>query len=239
MAHKRAFSKTIIETDAFQDMSQTAQLLYFYLNLNADDDGFVGNPKRIMRSGGFAEDDFKVLLAKRFLLRFENGVVVIKHWLIHNTIRHDRYCETTYLKEKETLKIKENKAYTEDWQPNGNQLATQDKIREDKIKEDNKLDFSLFWTAYGKKKDKPTCESKWGKLSLDEQTAVLDYIPKYLATIKDKQYQKYPATFLNNRSWENDIDEKEIDTSGWSDMKIIEQFGVAGLKKYRGNDFKI
>jgi len=128
MAHKRFFSKTIIETDAFQDMSQTAQLLYFYLNMNADDDGFVANPKRIMRSGGFAEDDFKVLLAKRFLLTFESGVVVIKHWLIHNTIRKDRYTETPYLKEKETLKICSNKAYTEKWQPNGNQLATQKRI---------------------------------------------------------------------------------------------------------------
>lgn len=136
MAHKRAFSKTIIETDAFQDMSQTAQLLYFYLNMQADDDGFVSNPKRIMRSGGFEDDDFKILLGKRFLLAFESGVVVIKHWLIHNTIRKDRYTETSYLKEKEMLQIKENKAYTEQWQPFGNQLETQDKRREDKRRED-------------------------------------------------------------------------------------------------------
>jgi len=136
MAHKRAFSKTIIETDAFQDMSQTAQLLYFYLNMNADDDGFVGNPKRIMRAGGFGEDDFRALLSKRFLLFFESGVVVIKHWLIHNTIRKDRYYETPYLKEKKMLQIKENNAYTDHWQPNGNQLATQKKIKEYKIKKD-------------------------------------------------------------------------------------------------------
>jgi hypothetical protein len=136
MAHKRAFSKTVIDTDAFQDMPQTAQLLYFYLNMSADDDGFVSNPKRIMRAGGFGEDDLKILLAKRFLLSFESGVVVIKHWLIHNTLRKDRYQETTYLQEKQMLQIKENKAYTEMWQPNGNQLATQDKIKEDKIKED-------------------------------------------------------------------------------------------------------
>lgn len=139
MAHKRAFSKTIIDTDAFQDMSQTAQLLYFYLNMQADDDGFVGNPKRIMRAGGFADDDFKVLLAKRFLIAFESGVVVIKHWLIHNTIRKDRYTETSYLKEKNTLQIKENKSYTDHWQPNGNHGVTQDKIREDKIRENNML----------------------------------------------------------------------------------------------------
>jgi hypothetical protein len=144
MAHKRAFSKTIIDTDAFQDMSQTAQLLYFYLNMSADDDGFVSNPKRIMRAGGFAEDDFKILLAKRFLLSFESGVVVIKHWLIHNTIRIDRYTETSYLEEKRMLKIGGNKAYTEKWQPNGNQLATQDKIREDKTREDKIKEDKIF-----------------------------------------------------------------------------------------------
>jgi len=141
MAHKRVFSKTIIDTDAFQDMSQTAQLLYFYFNMNADDDGFVSNPKRIMRGGGFNDNDLDVLLLKRFLLKFESGVVVIKHWLIHNTIRKDRYCPTTYIKEKNILQISENKAYTDNWQPNGNQLATQYKIREDKIIED-KIDIN-------------------------------------------------------------------------------------------------
>lgn len=153
MAHKRAFSKTIVETDAFQDMSQTAQLLYFYLNIQADDDGFVSNPKRIMRTGGFGDDDFKILLAKRFLLIFESGVVVIKHWLIHNTIRKDRYTETSYLKEKEMLQIKENNAYTDHWQPNGNQMATQDKIREDKIREENKLAITSVSSALNYKPD--------------------------------------------------------------------------------------
>ena len=216
MAHKRAFSKTIIETDAFQDMSQTAQLLYFYLNMQADDDGFVGNPKRIMRAGGFAEDDFKVLLAKRFLLVFENGVVVIKHWLIHNTIRMDRYNETTYIKEKNMLHTKENKAYTEHWQPSGNQMATQDKIKEDKIKED-KILFSEFWDLYDKKIGRPKSEKKWDSLSLEEQKKVLSYLPRYKAATPDKKFRKNPETFFNNKSWEDElVGEKEIAPTHWA-----------------------
>lgn len=123
---------------------------------------------------------------------------------------------------------------------NSSSKTKQRKVKESKGKEiENTLNFSIFWEAYQNKKDRPKCEAKWARLSLAEQTAILEHIPKYLATIKDKKYQKHPATFLNNRSWENEIDEKEIDTTGWSDMKIIEQFGVAGLKKYRGDDFKL
>lgn len=111
---------SIVDTDAFLDMPQTSQLLYMHLSMRADDDGFVGNPKKIMRMIQVGEDDMKILVAKRFVLGFESGVVVIKHWLIHNTIRKDRYTPTAYQKELKTLKLNENKAYTE----SGNQLAT-------------------------------------------------------------------------------------------------------------------
>jgi hypothetical protein len=130
--------------------------------------------------------------------------------------------------------------------------------REFKTKQRAKIDFDIFWQAYGKKYDKPKCKTKWDRLKLTEQHAVLEYIPKYLSTIKDKQFQKYPATFLNNRSWENEIDDKPkyepnllkhndagmkifdpMNIASWSDMMIIEKLGVAGLKKYRGDDFKI
>ena len=80
--------------------------------MHADDDGFV-QPKIIMRSIGSNEDDLKVLLTKRFLLHFESGVVVIKHWLIHNLIQKDRYHPTRFQDEKKALYIKENKAYTD------------------------------------------------------------------------------------------------------------------------------
>src|ERR1035437_4275679 len=113
MANKRMFSKQITNADAFLDMPVSSQLLYFHLNMEADDDGFVSNPKRVMRTIGAGEDDLKVLLTKRFLLSFENGVVVIKHWLLHNAIRKDTYKETQYLDEKKRLKLKDNNVYTE------------------------------------------------------------------------------------------------------------------------------
>lgn len=113
MANKRMFSKQITTSDAFVEMPVSSQLLYFHLNMEADDDGFVSNPKRIMRMLNVNEDDLKILLAKRFLLAFESGVVVIKHWLLHNAVRKDMYKETQYRDEKKTLQIKENGAYTE------------------------------------------------------------------------------------------------------------------------------
>lgn len=106
------FSPAIVESDAFLDMPVSSQALYFHLGMHADDDGFV-NPKRIMREVGVAEDDLKVLVAKRFVLPFENGVVVIKHWRINNLIRKDWYKETMYLEEKKQLAVKENGSYTE------------------------------------------------------------------------------------------------------------------------------
>jgi hypothetical protein len=94
------FSPQIVDSDAFMDMPQSSQLLYFHLAMRADDDGFVGNPKKILRMIGGNEDALKVLIAKRFILTFQSGVVVIKHWRIHNLIRADRYHETQYLEEK-------------------------------------------------------------------------------------------------------------------------------------------
>jgi len=107
------FSMKIADSDAFLDMPQSSQLLYFHLGMRADDDGFVSNPKRIMRMIGSQDDDFKVLLTKRFILPFENGVCVIKHWKLNNYIQKDRYTSTVYLEEKKQLRIKENGAYTE------------------------------------------------------------------------------------------------------------------------------
>lgn len=123
MPEKRMFTKKITESDAFLDMPLSTQCLYFHLNMNADDDGFVNNPRRIMRTIGASEDDLKILIAKAFVLTFESGVIVIKHWRMHNTLRNDRYKPTDYREELALLDLKENKAYT--WQPNGNQLEPQ------------------------------------------------------------------------------------------------------------------
>ena len=93
------FAKTIIDSDAFLDMPQSTQLLYFHLSMRADDDGFINNPKKIQRMIGCSEDDLKILITKKFIITFESGVIVIKHWKIHNYIRNDRYKETTYKEE--------------------------------------------------------------------------------------------------------------------------------------------
>lgn len=106
------FSPDIVQSDAFLDMPVSSQALYFHLGMFADDDGFV-NPKRIMRMVGVGEDDLKVLIGKRFVLPFENGVVVIKHWKINNLVRKDWYKETQYIELKERLTVKPNGAYTE------------------------------------------------------------------------------------------------------------------------------
>lgn len=111
MAERRMFAKTIIDSDAFLDMSVTARLLYYDLSMRADDDGFVNSPKKIMRMVGASEDDLRMLAARKFIIPFENGVVVIKHWRIHNYIRKDRYNETHYSEQKEMLELDENGSY--------------------------------------------------------------------------------------------------------------------------------
>lgn len=111
MAERRMFAKTIIDSDAFIDMPLSAQALYLHLSMRADDDGFVNNPKRIQRMIGAADDDMKLLVAKSFLIPFENGIVVIKHWKVHNYIRSDRKKQTVYSDEMALLEVRENGAY--------------------------------------------------------------------------------------------------------------------------------
>ena len=117
MAERRMFAKTIVTSDAFLDMPATSRSLYMLLCVLADDDGFVNAPRSIMRMSGATDDDLRLLIAKRFILTFESGVVVIKHWKIHNLIQKDRYKETKYLDEKATLALDENNAYTEAIEP--------------------------------------------------------------------------------------------------------------------------
>ena len=112
MANKRMFAMSIVDSDAFLEMPLTTQALYFHLNMRADDDGFIGNPKKIMRIINASDDDMKILIAKRFILVFNDGVIVIKHWRMHNTIQKDRYTPTPYQDELNSLFIKSNKSYS-------------------------------------------------------------------------------------------------------------------------------
>ena len=146
MAERRMFAKSIIDSDFFLDMPQSTQLLYFHLSMRADDDGFINNPKSIMRNVKCNEDDLKLLAAKQFIIPFESGIVVIKHWRIHNYIKSDRYKGTIYQEEKSCLSL-ENNIYaivgTEveperiqdgtkmepDWNHIGGEMDTQDRVR--------------------------------------------------------------------------------------------------------------
>ena len=145
MAEKRMFTQKIIDSDAFLDMPLSTQALYFHLNMRADDDGFINNPKRIQRTIGASEDDLKLLIAKRFVICFENGVIVIKHWRMHNTLRKDRYNPTVYQEQYALLEVKDNNAYTEKqdddtsttWQPSGNHLEPQYRLDKNSIDKDS------------------------------------------------------------------------------------------------------
>ncbi len=114
MAEKRMFTKKITDDDNFISLSSSAQALYFHLNQGADDDGFNNQIAMAMFKAHASEDDLKVLMAKNYIIRFECGVIVIKHWRMHNTLRKDRYQPTNFQEELEMLGIKDNGAYTLD-----------------------------------------------------------------------------------------------------------------------------
>ena len=216
MAERRMFAKTIIDSDAFLDMPLSTQALYFHLGMRADDDGFVNSPKKIQRAVGAAEDDLRILISKNFIIPFESGVVVIKHWNINNYIQNDRYHPTTYVEEKSMLHQKENRAYakldTERIQ-NVSIMDTQNRL--DKTRKDNNIYigeaddskssiddfFETLWKAYPKKKGKgQISKAKKIKLyntGLDKMMRCIDRYKEYIQG-KDEQFVMYGSTFFNS-----------------------------------------
>lgn len=212
MAERRMFAKTIIDSDAFLDMPLSSQALYFHLSMRADDDGFINNPKKIQRMVGSSEDDLKLLIAKRFIIAFESGVIVIKHWKIHNYIQKDRYKPTMYQDEKSMLVDKNNKSYTVETEciHDGYSLETQVRLGKDRLGKDSKEIKDL--TPSKKSKAKPI-RHKYGEyknvLLSDEQMEKLktefpnDYqerierLSEYCES-SGKTYKNYLATI---RSW--------------------------------------
>ena len=143
MAEKRMFAKTIVLSDAFLDMPMSARCLYFTLGMLADDDGFVSSPKGIMRQCGASVDDLNILIAKRYVLTFDSGIIVIKHWRINNYLRQDRYTPTTYVEEKDSLTLDAKGAYIESAEnrpgipvgiPPG--IPREEKSREEEVRKD-------------------------------------------------------------------------------------------------------
>lgn len=219
MAERRMFSKTIIDSDAFLDMPLSSQSLYFHLSMRADDEGFVNNPKKIQRVIGCSEDDLKLLIAKKFILAFDNGVIVIKHWKIHNYIQKDRYKPTVYQEEKQQLHMKENKSYTLDTKciQDVSKMDTQVSIGKDSIGKDNNMSgkpdeqipykkiIDYLNEQAGKKfkvteKWKTLIRARWNEgQTYDDFIKVID--TKTKQWLNDKTMNKYlrPATLFGNK----------------------------------------
>lgn len=141
MAQRRMFSRKITETDRFLEMPLSSQALYFHLNMGADDEGFIDKAKTIQRTIGASDDDMKLLIAKGFLIPFDSGVVVIRHWRIHNYIRSDRFQSTLYQSEKAQLEFDKSKTADlkplENVIPNGYQMDTQVRVSKGSLDEDS------------------------------------------------------------------------------------------------------
>ena len=182
MAQKRMFNKVITNDDNFLEMPCSSQVLYFHLSMNADDDGFVNNWKSIMRITGTKEDDLKVLIAKQYIIPFDSGVIVIRHWRLNNYLQKDRIIPTQYQEELKQLQLNNNNVYNMYTKC----IHSIDKNSIDK----NSIDI------YGEFQNVKLTKEEYHKL---EQANLLPYIEKlssYMAS-KNKKYKSHYATILN------------------------------------------
>ena len=160
MAERRMFAKTIVLSDAFLDMPMSARCLYFTLGMLADDDGFVNAPRSVMRQCGASDDDIKLLISKKFVLLFDSGVIVIKHWRINNYLQKDRIQPTKYIEEKAQLTLDEKGGYHRQEVMYTDTMYTQDSIgkvsiEEDSVDKDSKDNNSSFLEEKQEKEEKP------------------------------------------------------------------------------------
>lgn len=227
MAERRMFAKTIIDSDAFLDMPLSTQALYFHLSMRADDDGFINNAKKIQRLLGCADDDFKILLSKNFVIPFETGVCVIKHWKIHNLIQKDRYKPSVYNEEKDKLSIKNNNVYTMDTEciQDVSKLEPQVRLGEVSLVEPSRVkpsreialvvshDFETFWHTYPKKVGKDAALKSWNKAKpfLDDVLNAL-YWQKESEQWKREngKYIPNPSTYINQGRWKDEAPVEEL-----------------------------
>lgn len=224
------FCLDIVNSDAFLDMPLSAQALYFHLGMRADDDGFIGNPKSIQRLAGASQDDLMLLITKRFLIAFDNGVVVIKHWRMNNYIQKDRKKDTTYTELLNSLEVKENGSYTEKKKMDTfciqavSEMDSQnsiDKISIDKdsIEIDNSCSsvdeasefFEKIWKEYPNKKGKTQVKASHKKaLFKIGYERLVKAIQKYDDGVKDKQYLMYGGRFFTTGYLDYIDEESEV-----------------------------
>ena len=202
MAQKRMFRLDVLETDAFMEMPLTTQALYFWLGLKADDDGFIGNPNMVTRNVGASSDDLKLLIAKGFLIQFADGVVVVKHWRMHNTLSANRYKETKYLEDKSILKIKDNKAYSLN---SGNPIDDSHQIamgsrqtEKDEQKTSNRRTIDEQKT---KKDEQKTNSDKDKDIDKDLDKDKDTYIPPFIPPIQGEESENEPQIVKPKRKY--------------------------------------
>ena len=216
MAERRMFAKTIIDSDAFLDLPERARLLYYDLSMRADDDGFVNAPKKIARMIGAGEADLDILVERKFIIRFDSGVVAIKHWLINNFIRKDTYRETMYKEEKDTLELDENSAYrqirdesvTTDGNKDRNPVtAFQNEDRNPVTTDGNKdrnpvTGFRALASTQDSIGKDSIGKDRLGKDSLGEDKARARFVPPTLEEVKaycqERQNNVNPEKFINH-----------------------------------------
>ena len=219
MANRRMFSLSVVDTDLFLDMPQSSQNLYFHLGMRADDDGFVSNTKKIMKMIGATDDDIKLLIAKQYIIPFDSGIIVIKHWRMNNYLRNDRYKETNYKEEKQQIIVDDNLVYQMD--TNGIHRLGKDSIGKDIEKEIYK---EKDKKTYGEFKNVLLTDEEYHKL---EESNLLPYIEKlssYIAS-KGKKYKSHYATILN---W-NRTDKK--DDYGSKKVNVVPEWLGKDIKK--------
>lgn len=198
MAERRMFAKSIVMSDAFLDMPLSARCLYFTLGMFADDDGFVNSPKGIMRQCGASQDDMNILIAKQFVILFDTGVIVIKHWRIHNYIQNDRYKETVCMEEKSLLSITKEKAYSLDLNSmdieciqNGYNMDTQVSIGKDSIDKSRLVEDK-------KEKEEHKCSSK-----KKDQFVIptVDEVREYCQSVGSQIDPEHFHAFYESKGW--------------------------------------
>jgi len=230
MAERRMFSKIIIDSDTFLDMPTSTQNLYFHLCMRADDDGFINSPNSISKMVGANKNDMELLLAKQFIIPFQSGVCVIRHWKIHNYIRNDRYKETQYKTEKALLTEDENREYTIGI-PTGYQMDTQVRLGKDSIELDKvsiditcspsvndrknieKL-FISFWEKYPRKQSKQYALKAFAKIKPTDETLKIILQGLENSLQKDKrfytgEFTPLASSWLNAKGWEDVLTENK------------------------------
>ena len=223
MAERRMFAKTIIDSDAFLEMSLSTQALYFHLSMRADDDGFINNPKKIMRMCGANQNDYDVLLAKRFIISFDDGICVIKHWRIHNYIQSDRYKPTVYDEHKNKLFLNDNNSYTLEMPveveciQDVSNVDTQVRLGKDSIV---KLSIVLVNDDVYEIKDEILKNFKFTYKNIDVEQEILKINAWCLANPTKRKTRRGALRFIN--SWLNRASEQKKDKQLSTQKKIKE-----------------